>query len=90
MFSSDEHSAKALLPIFVTLSGIIISVSPLKPENAYSPISVTPSGIVISVISLIFSKANVRAALGLAAFRAALCACARIGCTALAVRASRA
>ena len=39
-------------PIDVTVSGIVILVSPLQPLNAESPIDVTVSGIVILVSPL--------------------------------------
>ena len=35
--------------MLVTLSGIVIDVSPEQPENAEKPMLVTPSGIVIEV-----------------------------------------
>lgn len=38
--------------MLVTLSGIVIFVSPLQPENAEYPMLVTQSGIVI-VVSLL-------------------------------------
>lgn len=45
-------SLKAPSPILVKLSGIVIFVSPLQPENAEYPMLVTQSGIVI-VVSLL-------------------------------------
>jgi hypothetical protein len=39
----------ALLPIEVTLSGMVILVKLLQPLNAWTPIQVTPYGIVTLV-----------------------------------------
>ncbi len=47
IFRADEHVKKALLPIFVTLSGIIISCKEVQSEKASSPILVTSVGMVI-------------------------------------------
>ena len=41
--------AKALLPIDVTLSGMLIEVNPAHPSKALMPIDVTPSGMLIEV-----------------------------------------
>ena len=35
--------------MLVTLSGMVIEIKPLQPENAFSPILVTLSGIVMDV-----------------------------------------
>ena len=35
--------------MLVTLSGIVIEVKPVQPENALPPMFITPSGIVIEV-----------------------------------------
>ena len=47
--SRSEQPEKALAPIVVTLSGIVIDVSPEQPEKALAPMVVTLSGIVIAV-----------------------------------------
>ena len=39
----------AFAAILVTLSGIVMPVNPVQPENALSPMLVTPSGIVMLV-----------------------------------------
>jgi hypothetical protein len=44
-----EQFLNVYLLMLVTLSGIVISVSPVHPENALTPMLVTPSGIVIPV-----------------------------------------
>ena len=41
------HSANALVPILVTLSGIVILFKLLHPQNALVSILVTPSGIIV-------------------------------------------
>lgn len=47
-----SHLQKALFPIFVTLSGILILVSELHPLKALSPIFVTLFGILMLVRDL--------------------------------------
>ena len=44
-----EQPVKALLPIVITPSEIVIDVSPVQPENAKSPIAVTLLGMVTEV-----------------------------------------
>ena len=44
-----EHPEKALSPIYVTLEGIVISVSWEQYENEFDPIDVTLGGIIICV-----------------------------------------
>ena len=49
---SDLHPLKALFPIFVTPSGILMLVSELQLAKALSPIFVTLFGILILVSDL--------------------------------------
>ena len=49
---TDVTLLKALLPMLVTLDGIVTLVSPVHPENAELPMLVTPSGIV-TLVSLV-------------------------------------
>ena len=52
MFTRSQHQPNASSPIEVTLSGIVMLVSPLQPLNAESPIEVMLSGIVMLVSPL--------------------------------------
>lgn len=45
--ASEEQSENALLPMDVTESGMVTSVSPRQNRNAECPILVTESGIVM-------------------------------------------
>lgn len=47
-----------ILPMSVTLSGIVIEVRPVHPSNALSPMRVKPFGSVIEVKALRFLKAE--------------------------------
>ena len=57
MLVSPLQSEKALLPMLVTLSGIVTLVKPLQPEKARAPMLVTLSGIVMLVKPVQFPKA---------------------------------
>ena len=48
---------KALLPIDVTLAGMVTLSRPVQPENVFALIFVTPSGITMLMIHLQFMKA---------------------------------